>query len=67
MIGQCKPPAPARIKDAARRWRGRPRRPVLDPRRVGRLGLGMTVARGASVMMDVRSTNPLVPSPHPRI
>lgn len=38
------PPAAARLKDAARRSRGRPGRPVLDPRRVGRLWLGMTDA-----------------------
>ena len=40
-------PAPARLKDAARRSRGRPGRPVLDPRRVGRPGLGVSGARGA--------------------
>lgn len=41
------PPDPARLKDAARRSRSRPRRPVLDPRRVGRPGLGVSGARGA--------------------
>src|SRR5690606_5441556 len=49
------PPAPARLKDAARRWRGRPGRPVLDPRRVGRPGLGVTGARGAPGVWPVRS------------
>lgn len=49
------PPAPARLKDAARRSRGRPGRPVLDPHRRGRPGLGRPGARGAPAFGGGRS------------